>query len=510
MEDRPYIYRYHCTMKQALSSVLLAILLLPTVLFAQQPTPQWRPVYHFTAPQNWLNDPNGLIYLNGVYHLYYQHNPFENKWGHMSWGHAISKDLLHWQHLPVAIPEVVTTDTTTWIFSGSAVWDRRNTSGFGINGKGPVVAIYTADQPKQQKESQFIAYSNDNGRTYTNYVHNPVVDIHQKDFRDPSVIWLEEQQQWLMTVAVPAEHKVQFYSSANLKDWRLTGEFGNQGDIRKIWECPSLTPLYVDGNTARKKWLLMVSSGNPDAATGMQYFIGDFNGKSFVNDNPSTTQLFVDYGKTFYAAIPYNNLPNNRQTMIGWLMPFETPTWPWRGQMSIPRDLSLKTTAAGIRLFQQPAAVLNASLDKLPAAKKWKQSGVVLNNTTLPLNQQQYFNTNTNWIDATFTISTATNIGLKIAQPENGSGVVIGYQVASNELYITNGNDTTQVKVSPTNHQLRLQVLFDKSSLEVFVNNGEKVLTTLVFPDKEATGFAAFAENGSAVLTTLKVWDLAK
>lgn len=494
-------------MKKKLFSILLAATL-PGLLQAQDnpvPTPQWRPVYHFSAPQNWLNDPNGLIYLNGVYHLYYQHNPFENKWGHMSWGHATSKDLLHWEHLPVAIPEIETKDTTTWIFSGSAVWDEQNTSGFGKNGKGPVVAIYTADQPKQQKESQFIAFSNDGGLTYTNYAGNPVVDIHKKDFRDPSVIWLEAQQYWLMTVAVPGEHKVQFYSSPNLKDWKLLSEFGNQGDTRKIWECPSLTPLNVDGDPAKKKWLLMISSGNQDAGTGMQYFTGDFDGKTFTNDNRPENQLFVDYGKTFYAAIPYNHLPDGGQTMIGWLTPFETPTSPWRGQMSIPRDLHLKTTPAGVRLYQQPAAVLQASLDKLPAAKKLQLKAQTIQSKELPLSSNQRFNTNTNWIDADFTIGTAADFGLKVAQH-----VVVGYNVAKQELYIKDGKEVQHVSVAPVNNKIRLQVLLDKSTLEVFVNDGEKVLSTLIFPDKTATGLSVFAENGAVQLKALKGWNLDK
>lgn len=499
-------------MKKILCSLLLPVLV-PALLHAQesrQPTPQWRPVYHFTPPQYWTNDPNGLIYLNGIYHLYYQHNPFENKWGHMSWGHATSKDLVHWQHLPVAIPEIITKDTTTWIFSGSAVLDQHNSSGFGKDGKAPVVAIYTADQPKQQKESQFIAYSNDGGLTYTNYTGNPVVDIHKKDFRDPCVIWLEEQRKWLMAVAVPAEHKVQFYGSVNLKDWTLLSEFANQGDTRKIWECPSLTPLYVDGDPAKKKWLLMISSGNPDGATGMQYFTGDFDGSTFINDNPDTTKLFVDYGRTFYAAIPYNHLPDNKQTMIGWLMPFETPTWPWRGQMSIPRDLSLRTTAAGIRLFQQPAAAINAYLDKLPATKKMREQSIVLNNKEQSLSSEHRFNTNTNWIDATFTTNTATDFGLKIAAQKNGTAVVIGYNTRRHELYITDGKATDGMTVQPAKNKIRLQVLLDRSSVEVFVNDGEKVLTTLVFPDKDATGLSVFAENGKVQLDTLKVWSLDK
>ncbi|SEW32935.1 levanase [Chitinophaga arvensicola] len=493
-------------MKRKRFFLFLLAILFPALLPAQDlpiPTPQWRPVYHFTAPQNWLNDPNGLIYLDGVYHLYYQHNPLENKWGHMSWGHATSKDLLHWHHLPVAIPEIETKDTTTWIFSGSAVWDKHNSSGFGKDGKGPVVAIYTADQPKQQKESQFIAWSNDGGLTYTNYAANPVVDIQKKDFRDPSVIWLEEQQKWLMTVAVPAEHKIQFYGSSDLKNWHLLSEFGNQGDTRKIWECPSLTPLYVDGNPAKKKWLLMISSGNQDAATGMQYFTGDFDGTTFTNDKRKDEMMIVDYGRTFYAAIPYNHLPDNRQTMIGWLMPFDTPTSPWRGQMSIPRDLQLKTTAQGIRLYQQPAALLQASLDKLPAGKKLQLKPQTIQSTHLTLSTSQRFNSNANWVDVDFTIGTASDFGLKIAQE-----VIVGYNVQKEELYIKDGHDIQHLLVSPVDNKIRLQVLLDKSSVEVFVNGGEKVLTTLIFPDKAATGLSVFAENGSVKLNGLKGWNL--
>jgi len=507
-------------MRKQLFQLIIAALM-PMLLQAQnQPvaTPQWRPVYHFTAAKNWINDPNGLIYLNGVYHMYYQHNPFENKWGHMSWGHATSKDLLHWQHLPVAIPEIETKDTTTMIFSGSAVLDEHNTSGFGKNGKGAIVAIYTGHQPKQGKESQFIAYSNDGGLTYTNYTGNPVVDINKGDFRDPSVIWLEDQRKWLMTVAEPGAHKILFYSSANLKEWELLSEFSNQGDTRKIWECPSLTPMYVEGDPAKKKWLLMISSGNPDAQQGLQYFIGDFDGRRFINDNPVESKLFVDYGKTFYAAIPYNNLPGNKQTMIGWLVPFETPTHPWRGQMSIPRDLLLKSTPEGVRLYQQPADVIAASLAKLPASKRLLKKQFTVNGA-LALDNAKRFRSNAYWLDATFSIGTAEDFGFRIAQQKNGSKVVaetvIGYNAKRNELYITQMKDgkvtgnTEKMEVVPVGGKVRLQILFDKSSLEVFVNGGEKVLTTLLFPGENANGLTLFA-NGTVQVDSLKGWDLSK
>src|SRR5882724_11845979 len=219
----------------------------------QVPTPQWRPVYHFTPLKNWTNDPNGLIYLNGIYHLYNQQNPFENKWGHMSWGHATSTDLIHWKYLPIAIPETIDKDTT-WRFSGCAVLDKNNSSGFCKN-KSCIVAVYTADQPNLKKESQFIAYSNDGGVTFTSYENNPVIDLQKKDFRDPNVTWNEMLQKWLMVVASPHENKVLFYTSDNLKNWDLLSEFGSPRHIKGIWECPSLLELPVDGKAGKKKWV---------------------------------------------------------------------------------------------------------------------------------------------------------------------------------------------------------------------------------------------------------------
>src|SRR5450432_1718990 len=241
-----------------------------TSVFAQEDqtaTPQWRPVYHFTPLKNWTNDPNGLIYLDGVYHLYNQQNPFENKWGHMSWGHATSTDLVHWNHLPIAMPETIDKDTT-WRFSGCAVWDKNNTSGFCKNG-GCFVAVYTADQPNLKKESQYVAYSNDGGMTLTNYEHNPVIDLHMKDFRDPNVSWFEKSKQWVMVVALPRDHKVRFYGSSDLKNWNLLSEFGPQGFTNAAWECPFLIQLPIDGNPNHQKWVLATSAAGRVKGTFM-------------------------------------------------------------------------------------------------------------------------------------------------------------------------------------------------------------------------------------------------
>lgn len=206
---------------------ILFLLLLSSVVWPQDgpaPTPQWRPVYHFTPLKNWTNDPNGLIFLDRKYHLYNQQNPYGIGWGHMSWGHATSTDLVHWEHLPLAMPETIDKDTT-WRFSGSAVWDKNNSSGL-CNPGGCLIAVYTADQPNLKKESQFIAYSNDRGRTFTNYANNPVIDLQKRDFRDPNVTWSTQLNKWLMVVALPREYKVRFYASSNLRDWDLLSEFG--------------------------------------------------------------------------------------------------------------------------------------------------------------------------------------------------------------------------------------------------------------------------------------------
>lgn len=222
----------------------------------------FRPQFHFTPEKNWMNDPNGLVYYDGEYHLFYQYNPFGNTWGHMSWGHAVSPDMVHWKHLPLALPEA----DGVMIFSGSAVMDLNNTSGFGQDGKPPMVAIYTGFRPADGLQFECIAYSNDKGRTWTKYSGNPVININSKDFRDPKVQWYEPTKSWLMTVSLSAQHKVRFYGSPNLKDWTLLSEFGPAGGTAGVWECPDLFPLTVEG-TDEKRWVLAVNM-NPGSIAG--------------------------------------------------------------------------------------------------------------------------------------------------------------------------------------------------------------------------------------------------
>ncbi|MFE9023583.1 GH32 C-terminal domain-containing protein [Streptomyces sp. NPDC007808] len=259
-----------------------------TALAADTPTytETHRPQFHFTPQKNWMNDPNGLVYYKGEYHLFYQYNPNGNSWGDMSWGHAVSRDLVHWEELPLALPH----DDEEMVFSGSAVVDRNNTTGFGTEKNPPMVAIYTSAYKNGGKQAQSLAYSTDRGRTWTKYEGNPVIDIGSKDFRDPKVQWYAPTKSWLMTVSLSAERKVRFYSSKNLKDWTQLSEFGPAGATGGVWECPDLFPLAVDGDKNTIKWVLVVNL-NPGGIAGgsaAQYFIGDFDGTKFTAEDKGT------------------------------------------------------------------------------------------------------------------------------------------------------------------------------------------------------------------------------
>jgi fructan beta-fructosidase len=263
----------------------------------------YRPQFHFTPAQNWMNDPNGLVYYKGEYHLFYQYNPFGDTWGNMSWGHAVSTDLVHWKHLPVAIPM----EGDELIFSGSAVVDRENTTGFGTRHNPPMVAIYTSARPGSQAQS--LAYSTDRGRTWTKYAGNPVLDIGSGEFRDPKVFWYAPEHKWVMAVSMAVERKIRLYSSPDLKSWTLMSDFGPANATGGVWECPDLFPLAVDGNRRKTKWVMMVNL-NPGGIAGgsaAQYFVGDFDGKRFTADNakpytPPAGDVFADFEGADYGS----------------------------------------------------------------------------------------------------------------------------------------------------------------------------------------------------------------
>ncbi len=289
----------------------------------------YRPQFHFTPAQNWMNDPNGLVYYKGEYHLFYQHNPFGNTWGHMSWGHAVSRDLVHWQHLPVAIPE----EGDEAIFSGSAVVDHQNTSGFGTRRNPPMVAVYTSARPGDQNQS--LAYSTDRGRTWTKYAGNPVLDDADPEFRDPKVFWYEPDREWRMVAVKALQHKVAIYRSKDLKSWTHLSDFGPANAVGGAWECPDLFPLEVDGKRHKTKWVMLVSlnPGGIAGGSGMQYFVGDFDGKRFTADDsrpytPPAGDVYADFeaadyggwtatGTAFGSAPAHGALPG-QQTVSGY------------------------------------------------------------------------------------------------------------------------------------------------------------------------------------------------
>ncbi|MBC7927296.1 MAG: glycoside hydrolase family 32 protein [Bryobacteraceae bacterium] len=310
-------------------------LLLITAAFSASPLRDepWRPQYHFTPAKNWMNDPNGLLYANGEYHLFYQYNPFGNEWGHMSWGHAVSSDLVHWKELPVALAE----EKGVMIFSGSAVTDGNR-----------LAAIYTGHTPARQ--TQNVAFSTDKGRSWTKYAGNPVLDVGKKDFRDPKV--LRYRDRWIMVLALPGEHKVSFYESKNLTSWRHLSDFGPAGATGGIWECPDLFEL--DG-----KWVLVVNlnPGSIAGGSGGQYFLGNFNGREFQADN--VEPLWIDYGRDMYATVSFFGTPG-RKVWLGWMSNWQyagsEPTSPWRTAQSLPRELKLRNG----RILQAPVPELTS------------------------------------------------------------------------------------------------------------------------------------------------------
>jgi levanase len=264
----------------------------------------FRPQFHYTPAKNWMNDPNGLVYYKGEYHLFYQYNPFGSQWGHMSWGHAVSRDLVHWRELPVAIPE----QGDEMVFSGSAVVDKANTSGLGTRRNPPMVAIYTAAKPGSQ--AQALAYSTDRGRTFKRYEGNPVLDIGSGEFRDPKVFWYAPEREWRMVVAKAVERKIAIYRSPNLKDWTHLSDFGPANATGGVWECPDLFPLAVDGKRKRTKWVMIVNlnPGSIAGGSGAQYFVGDFDGTTFTADNevgeytPPQGDLYEGFEGSTYGA----------------------------------------------------------------------------------------------------------------------------------------------------------------------------------------------------------------
>jgi fructan beta-fructosidase len=503
-----------------ISAFLLASSVITAQTLREYDEPQ-RPQFHFSPAKNWTNDPNGLVYYKGEYHLFYQYNPFGETWGHMSWGHAVSKDLVHWQHLPVALLE----ENGVMIFSGSAVVDWNNTSGLCRNpdpkDKSCLVAIYTGHTETNQ--SQHIAWSNDRGRTWTKYKGNPVLDIGYKDFRDPKVFWHAPAKKWVMVVSLSKEQKVRFYGSPDLKTWEALSDFGPAGVRNGLWECPDLFELPIEGNPQQKKWVLIVNinPGGVSGGSGGQYFIGSFDGRQFINDAAPDQKLYLDYGKDFYAAVSWSDMPrtDGRRVLLGWMTNWEyanqEPTSPWRGAMSLPRTVSLRKSAGDFILVQKPVMELHhlrtalRSFHNLTLTSKPGDEESVM---TLPVNG-----------DALELIAEiegeAAASGFRLRKGI-GEQTIVAYHPRSREIVIdrtSSGNvnfsktfsGKHSVKLRPPhNIKLQLHIFVDRSSVEVFAGGGEAVITDRIFPDPQSQSIELFVRDGSVNFKTLRVWKL--
>ena len=637
----------------------------------------YRPHYHFTPEKNWMNDPNGMVFYEGEYHLFYQYNPFGDKWGHMSWAHAVSPDMVHWEHLPLALPEA----DGVMVFSGSAVVDWHNSSGFGKDGKPPLVAIYTGYNTNNNLQYQCIAYSNDKGRTWTKYSGNPVINLNSKDFRDPKVQWYEPTRSWVMTVSLSAEHKVCFYGSENLKDWKLLSQFGPAGATGGVWECPDLFQLPVSG-TQEKRWVLAVNIGSGSVAggSGGQYFVGQFDGTRFVADQDSVSKpesanepvgqviadfegkdyggwqvtgdafgsgpaqgkfsnqnpvdgyighglvdsfyggdqttgtltspafqitnsfidfligggaqkktrmdlwvdgkvvrtasgedserlawrswdvrefmgqpakieivdqatggwghinvdqimladapvqpaveaaLWFDYGPDYYAAVSWSDIPKSdgRRLWLGWMSNWQygqdVPTSPWRSAMSIPREVSLRQTAEGIRLVQKPAYEMESLREKL---FRFKGGDIAKANDWLIKNNIQgdqlefvvEFDPRNSGVEGVKVLQGAVD-GTVIGVDRNRGTVFVDRTHSGKVDFNLKFPGVYSAPLTARAGKVTLHVFVDACSVEVFVNDGEKVFTVLNYPSSDSRGVEFFASPVGAKIGLVAAWPL--
>ena len=468
---------------------------------------QYRPQIHFSPAEKWMNDPNGMVFYKGVYHLFFQYYPNATVWGPMHWGHAESADMIHWKQMPIALYP----DSLGYIFSGSAVVDEHNTSGFGKNGQVPLVAIFCQHDPVGEKagkdnfQTQSIAYSLDEGQTWAKYPGNPVLkNPGIKDFRDPKVMWYAPGNKWVMTLAT--KDRITFYSSPNLKDWTKESEFGrDKGDHGGVWECPDLFPLQLDGKT---HWVLLVSNnpGGPNGGSGTQYFIGDFDGKTFTTT--STDTKWIDYGPDDYAGVTWANT-GSRKIFLGWMSNWtyatQVPTEKWRNAMTVPRELALKQIDRSIFLTSAPVKELaQITLKPLDIAAKGNVTAPALN--SLPAQYILKFKVDN---IAGYSIVLSNNAGEKL---------IIGYDRSKNRYYIDRtkpGKIDFNAGFAGTFFAPRIssgsssdvELIVDASSVELFADNGLSVMSSVFFPNKPYDHLQ-FQNDKGAIIKNVEILPL--
>lgn len=470
---------------------------------------KFRPVYHHTPAYGWMNDPNGMFYKDGVYHLYFQYNPYGSVWGNMHWGHSTSTDLMHWKFEGCAIVP----DAWGAIFSGSCVVDHENTAGFG---KEAVVAFYTSAKasPWGDVQSQSMAYSLDNGKTFTKYEGNPILTSSEKDFRDPKVFWYAPGKHWVMILAV-GQH-MEIYSSVNLKEWKKESEFGAmQGAHGGVWECPDLVEIPVEG-TREKKWVLIcnLNPGGPFGGSAAQYFVGSFDGKKFVNESPTQTK-WMDWGKDNYATVTWNNAPDGRCIALGWMSNWQyannVPTRQYRSANTLARDLTLYREGQELYLKSTPSVEVKKARGKkvsIPSFRVSEKHEIV----NLFEEKQGAYE-----VEILIQNAGASKIAFCLLN-DKGEKVSMYYDLNRKQFVMDRSESGTvdfskdfpAVTVAPANvdKELTLRLFVDRSSIEAFGEDGKFVMTNLVFPSQPYVKMCFEADKNGYAVKTLNVYKL--
>lgn len=469
----------------------------------------FRPVYHHTPAYGWMNDPNGMFYKDGVYHLYFQYNPYGSVWGNMHWGHSTSTDLMHWKFEGCAIVP----DAWGAIFSGSCVVDHENTAGFG---KEAVVAFYTSAKstPWGDIQMQSMAYSLDNGKTFTKYEGNPILTSSEKDFRDPKVFWYAPGKHWVMILAV-GQH-MEIYSSVNLKEWKKESEFGAmQGAHGGVWECPDLVEIPVEG-TREKKWVLIcnLNPGGPFGGSAAQYFVGSFDGKKFVNESPTQTK-WMDWGKDNYATVTWNNAPDGRCIALGWMSNWQyansVPTRQYRSANTLARDLTLYREGQELYLKSTPSVEVKKARGKKVSIPSFKVSEKHEMVNLFEEKQGAYE------VEIVIQNAGASKIAFCLLN-DKGEKVSMYYDLNRKQFVMDRSEsgkvdfskDFPAVTVAPVNvdKELTLRLFVDRSSIEAFGEDGKFVMTNLVFPSQPYVKMCFEADKNGYAVKSLNVYKL--
>ena len=470
---------------------------------------KYRPVYHHTPAYGWMNDPNGMFYKDGVWHLYFQHNPYGSVWGNLAWGHSTSTDLVHWQYEG----DPVMADALGLIFSGSSVVDKDNTAGFGA---GTIVSFYTSakSSPWGDVQMQSMAYSTDGGKTFTKYDGNPVITSTARDFRDPKVFWYAPGKHWVMMLAVGQE--MQIWSSADLKDWKYESSFGaKQGAHGGVWECPDLVELPVEG-TKEKRWVLIcnINPGGPFGGSATQYFVGTFDGKKFTNQFPTKTK-WMDYGKDHYATVTFSNAPDGRCVALGWMSNWQyaavVPTKQYRSANTIARDLTLYRQGGDLLLKSAPSKEIEKARSTKKSVPQFNVSDSYEIASLLDGNDGAYE------IEMEIKNNGAEKIAFTL-QNAKGENVMMYYDTATRQFVMDRSNsgetsfspDFPAMTVAPAADvdDIRLRLFVDRSSIEAFVDGGKFVMTNIVFPAEPYNKMTFESVRGSFTVKKMNVYKL--